>query len=216
MHDSEKKTNRLISNQNQPPVSSSFLSERTSHLQPTKSTFLSEQINISYQSPAKRTGCNYASGCTGALFGTNSDVLSEKTQQTHTCIRRQWERSREICRACDPDSDKAKAAWLAGWLQTLLQLLSSYLNPFFCNKPLFPYNYINRWIEWIGWKCSSSSHLTFSSAGRALVRRGFIPLLAGKGTRIWTEPGSNKRKRSNLKHSQNFPPVLSPQVHLIH
>jgi hypothetical protein len=40
----------------QPPTSSTFLSEQTSHQQPASSTFLTEQISISHQSPAKRTG----------------------------------------------------------------------------------------------------------------------------------------------------------------
>jgi hypothetical protein len=41
----------------QPPASSTFLSEQTSHQQLTSSAFLSEQISISHQPPAKRTGC---------------------------------------------------------------------------------------------------------------------------------------------------------------
>jgi hypothetical protein len=40
----------------QPPTSSAFLSEQTSHQQSASSTFLSEQISISHQPPAKRTG----------------------------------------------------------------------------------------------------------------------------------------------------------------
>jgi hypothetical protein len=40
----------------QPPASSTFLSQQTSHQQPASSTFLSEQISTSHQSPAKRTG----------------------------------------------------------------------------------------------------------------------------------------------------------------
>jgi hypothetical protein len=40
----------------QPPASSTFLSEQTSHQQPANSTFLSEQISTSHQPPAKRTG----------------------------------------------------------------------------------------------------------------------------------------------------------------
>jgi hypothetical protein len=40
----------------QPPASSTFLSEQTSHHQPASSTFLSEQISTSHQPPAKRTG----------------------------------------------------------------------------------------------------------------------------------------------------------------
>jgi hypothetical protein len=39
----------------QPPASSTFLSEQTSHQQPASSTFLSEQISTSHQPPAKRT-----------------------------------------------------------------------------------------------------------------------------------------------------------------
>jgi hypothetical protein len=41
----------------QPPASSTFLSEQTSHQQLANSTFLSEQISTSHQPPAKRTGC---------------------------------------------------------------------------------------------------------------------------------------------------------------
>jgi hypothetical protein len=41
----------------QPPASSTFLSEQTSHQQSASSTFLSEQINTSHLPPAKRTGC---------------------------------------------------------------------------------------------------------------------------------------------------------------
>jgi hypothetical protein len=38
-------------------ASNSFLSEQTNHQQPANSPFLSKQINISHQPPAKRTGC---------------------------------------------------------------------------------------------------------------------------------------------------------------
>jgi hypothetical protein len=41
----------------QPPASSTFLSEQTSHQQSASSTFLSEQTSTSHQPPAKRTGC---------------------------------------------------------------------------------------------------------------------------------------------------------------
>jgi hypothetical protein len=41
----------------QPPASSIFLSEQTSHRQPANSTFLSQQTSTSHQPPAKRTGC---------------------------------------------------------------------------------------------------------------------------------------------------------------
>jgi hypothetical protein len=40
----------------QPPASSTFLSEQTSHHQPASSTFLSEQTSTSHQPPAERTG----------------------------------------------------------------------------------------------------------------------------------------------------------------
>jgi hypothetical protein len=40
----------------QPPASSTFLSQQTSHQQPVNNTFLSEQTSTSHQSPAKRTG----------------------------------------------------------------------------------------------------------------------------------------------------------------
>jgi hypothetical protein len=41
----------------QPPASSTFLSEQTSHQQSANNTFLSQQISTSHQPPAKRTGC---------------------------------------------------------------------------------------------------------------------------------------------------------------
>jgi hypothetical protein len=41
----------------QPPASSIFLSQQTSHQQPASSTLLSEQTSISHQPPANRTGC---------------------------------------------------------------------------------------------------------------------------------------------------------------
>jgi hypothetical protein len=41
----------------QPPASSTFISEQTSHQQPANSNLLSEQTSISHQPPAKRTGC---------------------------------------------------------------------------------------------------------------------------------------------------------------
>jgi hypothetical protein len=40
----------------QPPASSIFLSEQTSHQQPANSTFLLEQTSTSHQPPAIRTG----------------------------------------------------------------------------------------------------------------------------------------------------------------
>jgi hypothetical protein len=40
----------------QPPASSTFLSEQTSHQQPASRTFLSKQTSTSHQPPAKRTG----------------------------------------------------------------------------------------------------------------------------------------------------------------
>jgi hypothetical protein len=40
----------------QPPASSTFLSEQTSHQQPASSTLLSEQTSTSHQPPANRTG----------------------------------------------------------------------------------------------------------------------------------------------------------------
>jgi hypothetical protein len=41
----------------QPPASSTFLSEQTSHQEPASSIFLSEQTSTSHQPPAKRTSC---------------------------------------------------------------------------------------------------------------------------------------------------------------
>jgi hypothetical protein len=41
----------------QPPASRTFLLEQTSHQQPANSTFISEKISTSHQSPAKRTSC---------------------------------------------------------------------------------------------------------------------------------------------------------------
>jgi hypothetical protein len=46
----------------QPPASSTFLSEQTSHQQSASSTFLSEQTSTSHQPPAKRTGCKLPTG----------------------------------------------------------------------------------------------------------------------------------------------------------
>jgi hypothetical protein len=45
----------------QPPASSTFLSEQTSHQQSANNIFLSEQISTSHQPPAKRTGCKLLS-----------------------------------------------------------------------------------------------------------------------------------------------------------
>jgi hypothetical protein len=52
----------------QPPASSIFLSEQTSHQQPASSIFLSEKISTSYQPPAKQTGW-WCGGCIAWLFG---------------------------------------------------------------------------------------------------------------------------------------------------
>jgi hypothetical protein len=43
----------------QPPASSTFLSEQTSHQQLVSSTLLSEQTSTSHQPPANRTGCKW-------------------------------------------------------------------------------------------------------------------------------------------------------------
>jgi hypothetical protein len=43
----------------QPPASSTFLSQQTSHQQPASSTLLSEQISTSHQPPANRTGNSF-------------------------------------------------------------------------------------------------------------------------------------------------------------
>jgi hypothetical protein len=40
----------------QPPASSTFLSQQTSHQQPASTTLLSEQTSTSHQPPANRTG----------------------------------------------------------------------------------------------------------------------------------------------------------------
>jgi hypothetical protein len=40
----------------QPPASSTFISQQTSHQQPASSTLLSEQTSTSHQPPANRTG----------------------------------------------------------------------------------------------------------------------------------------------------------------
>jgi hypothetical protein len=45
----------------QPPASSTFLSEQTSHQQSANNTFLSEQISTSHQPSAKRAGCLFRS-----------------------------------------------------------------------------------------------------------------------------------------------------------
>jgi hypothetical protein len=46
---------QLVRSAYQPPASSTFLSEQTSHQQSVNSTFLSEQISTSHQPPAKPT-----------------------------------------------------------------------------------------------------------------------------------------------------------------
>jgi hypothetical protein len=46
-----------------PPASSIFLSQQTSHQQPTSSTLLSEQTSTSHQPPANRTGCKSIALC---------------------------------------------------------------------------------------------------------------------------------------------------------
>jgi hypothetical protein len=53
----------------QPPASSTFLSEQTSHQQSSSSTFLSEQISNNHQPPAKRTACGLLT-CCGAASGS--------------------------------------------------------------------------------------------------------------------------------------------------
>jgi hypothetical protein len=52
-----KKRSQPVGSAYQPPVSSIFLSEQTSHQQPASSTPLSEQISTNHQPPANRTGC---------------------------------------------------------------------------------------------------------------------------------------------------------------
>jgi hypothetical protein len=51
----------------QPPASSTFLSEQTSHQQPASSIFLSEQTSTSHQPPAKRTGCELLNSRQGSV-----------------------------------------------------------------------------------------------------------------------------------------------------
>jgi hypothetical protein len=61
----------------QPPASSTFLSEQTSHQQPASSTFLSEQT--SHQPPAKRTGCKAQVSCfiraVDSLLGNRCEAI---------------------------------------------------------------------------------------------------------------------------------------------
>jgi hypothetical protein len=54
--DSNATNDQPIRSAYQPPASSTFLSEQTSHQQSVSSTFLSEQISTSHLPPAKRTG----------------------------------------------------------------------------------------------------------------------------------------------------------------
>jgi hypothetical protein len=58
----------------QPPASSIFLSQQTSHQQPGSSTFLSEQTSTSNQPPAKRTGCH------SKIYSTQWDKLITETK----------------------------------------------------------------------------------------------------------------------------------------
>jgi hypothetical protein len=46
----------------QPPASSTFLSQQTSHQQPASSTLRSEQTSTSHQPPANRTGLAFEKG----------------------------------------------------------------------------------------------------------------------------------------------------------
>jgi hypothetical protein len=68
---------------NQPPGSSTLLSEQTSHQQPASSTFLSEQSSTSHQPLAKRTGCRPAPNVAGTTAqatwrcSPNADLMLE-------------------------------------------------------------------------------------------------------------------------------------------
>jgi hypothetical protein len=63
----------------QPPASSIFISEQTSHQQPASSTFLSEQTSTSHQPPAKRTGC-----LSNIPLGSSTPALLNKRTH-HAC-----------------------------------------------------------------------------------------------------------------------------------
>jgi hypothetical protein len=80
---------------NQPPATSTFLSEQTSHQQPVNSTFLSEQISTSHQPPTNRTGCwcwrvthavrrPTTAPCSLALSATSQQYFSLRTNQPPT------------------------------------------------------------------------------------------------------------------------------------
>jgi hypothetical protein len=51
-----RRDNQPVRSAYQPPASSTFLSEQTSHQQSASGTLLSEQTSTSHQPPANRTG----------------------------------------------------------------------------------------------------------------------------------------------------------------
>jgi hypothetical protein len=72
----------------QPPASSTFLSEQTSHQQPASSTFLSQQISTSHQPPAKRTGCKLVPQMFIEIDATrDGDVIYTSTTKANFAYR---------------------------------------------------------------------------------------------------------------------------------
>jgi hypothetical protein len=64
----------------QPPASSTFLSQQTSHQQPASSTFLSEQTSTSHQPPANRTGFSQKKYCQKILSQKKEKVCQQIDQ----------------------------------------------------------------------------------------------------------------------------------------
>jgi hypothetical protein len=70
----------------QPPASSTFLSEQTSHQPPASSTFLSEQTSTNHQPPAKRIGWGYKSFSSDYIYNATNGKwrnLSLLKKSTH-------------------------------------------------------------------------------------------------------------------------------------
>jgi hypothetical protein len=65
----------------QPPASSTFLSQQTSHQQPASSIFLSEQTSTSHQPPAKRTGCQVLSSRKWNCCSQHSPISAQSPQK---------------------------------------------------------------------------------------------------------------------------------------
>jgi hypothetical protein len=89
----------------QPPASSIFLSEQTSHHQSASSIFLSEQTSISHQPPAERTGCvllvEHGIACLFALAQASKARFHAKQLKIPPSNKHIWhDRSPQACMIC--------------------------------------------------------------------------------------------------------------------